>query len=105
MKKKLLVGLLTVVACFTLGSTSFAASATTQTSNTNSSKISSITPFETKYVTHQEVLPKSSFPDLASLPMYYGYNQDGWTGTIPLRSVDGQTGYTWTVTYAGYVNR
>ncbi|AUO05304.1 MULTISPECIES: hypothetical protein [Paenibacillus] len=102
MKKKLLVGLLTVVACFTLGSTSFAAS--TETANPNNvSTASVVTPSATKYITWQIVLPKSQFPTLGDIPTTTSYNVDPYRGTLTLSSVDGQTGYTWTVTYAGWV--
>ncbi|MNB94367.1 hypothetical protein D3C75_415180 [compost metagenome] len=47
MKKKLLVGLLTVSACFALSSTSFAANAPTTTSSFSSSNISQVvTPLD-----------------------------------------------------------
>ncbi|WP_257126826.1 hypothetical protein [Paenibacillus polymyxa] len=102
MKKKLLVGLLTVVACFTLGSTSFAATAVTSNSS-NVSTESAVAPAATKYITWQIVLPKSQFPTLGDIPTTASYNVDPYRGTLTLSSVDGQTGYTWTVTYAGWV--
>ncbi|MNW58716.1 hypothetical protein MF628_000797 [Paenibacillus polymyxa] len=42
MKKKIMVGLLTVVACFTLGSTSFAASTTVPSPSTDPSGTSNV---------------------------------------------------------------
>lgn len=35
--------------------------------------------------------------------MTASYNVDPYRGQLRLQSVDGQTGYTWTVTYGGYV--
>ncbi|MEK5397435.1 hypothetical protein [Paenibacillus sp. FSL K6-2859] len=52
MKKKILAGLLTVSACFALGSTSFAASA--PTTNPNSTPVSNV-------ATSQEITAKGTF--------------------------------------------
>ncbi|KJD46698.1 hypothetical protein [Paenibacillus terrae] len=50
MKKKLMIGLLTVVACFTLGSTSFAASASTPSPNTAPAETSNVITPADQYV-------------------------------------------------------
>lgn len=102
MKKKLMVGLLTVVACFTLGSTSFAASVPS-TSTSSLPESTQVVPYAQKYITWQTILPKSQFPTLGDIPMTASYNVDPYRGILTLKSVDGQTGYTWTVTYEGYV--
>lgn len=48
MKKKLMIGLLTVVTCFTLGSTSFAASDMTKTSNNTTTENVKVAPYASK---------------------------------------------------------
>ncbi|MDT0122708.1 hypothetical protein Q9R46_08650 [Paenibacillus sp. RRE4] len=102
MSKKIWIGLLSVVACFTISSTSFASPAATNLPSSNAvSEV--VSPMAQKYITWQIILPKSQFPTLGDIPMTASYNIDPYRGTLTLLSVDGQTGYTWTVTYGGYV--
>jgi hypothetical protein len=103
-KKKLIIGLLTVVACFTLGSTSFAASTTTPTSNNNSTESVQAVPYASKYVTVQQILPKSQYPTLGDIPTTLNYAENEYFGVLQLLSMDRQTGYTWTVTYGGFIS-
>lgn len=103
MKKKIMVGLLTAVTCFTLGSTSFAASATIPTSSNSQTAITKVAATDTKYVTSQAILPKSSFPTFADIPQTMFYNVDAYQGTLTLRTIDYETAWGWTVTYHGYV--
>ncbi|OMF65847.1 hypothetical protein MKY66_17810 [Paenibacillus sp. FSL R5-0766] len=102
MKKKLMIGLLTAIACMTVGSTSFAASAITP--NNNSLERVHAAPFASKYVKVQQILPKYQYPTLGDIPTTLNYAENDLFGVLQLSSVDGQTGYTWTVTYGGYIS-
>ncbi|WP_151737582.1 hypothetical protein [Paenibacillus tengchongensis] len=100
MKKKIMLGILTVAACFTLGSTSFAAPSPTVSSVEQNAVV---TPAATKYITYQTILPKSLFPTLNDIPTINSYYVDGYSGQLTLISIDAITAYTWTVTYGGWV--
>ncbi|APO43039.1 hypothetical protein [Paenibacillus xylanexedens] len=102
MKKKIMIGLLTAVACMTIGSTSFATSVTIP--NNNAVESVHAAPFATKYVKIQQILPKSLYPTLGDIPTTLNYAENDMYGVLQLLSMDRQTGYTWTVTYGGYIS-
>ncbi|UPK47684.1 hypothetical protein [Paenibacillus pabuli] len=85
-----------------VGSTSFAASATTL--NNNSVESVHISLSSSKYVEIQQILSKSQYPTLGEIPTTLNYAENDFFGVLQLLSVDGQTGYTWTVTYGGYIS-
>lgn len=103
MKKKLLVGLLTVVACFTLGSTSFAASVSpSETSIESTSVKPANTILAEQYVTYNAL----HYPTAADVPQEYYYEDGSYAGWIPLVTLTygaSENTHYWVAQYKGWI--
>jgi hypothetical protein len=102
-RKKILMGLMTVAACFTLGSTSFAAnsgSPVTETSN-------AITPSaSSKWVEQYVSYNKLHYPNSSDVPSNIYYDDAPYYGYISLISLTSRTTETdqwWIAKYQGFI--
>ncbi|KAA2301945.1 hypothetical protein [Paenibacillus xylanexedens] len=108
MKKKIITGLLTVVACFTLGSTSFAASPVIATSNTVATETTSaVAPTSSsKWVEQSVSYNKLHYPNSSDVPSNFYYDDAPYYGYISLISLVTRTTETdqwWIAKYQGFI--
>ncbi|MEK4368058.1 hypothetical protein [Paenibacillus sp. FSL R5-0473] len=104
MKKKLMIGLLTVVTCFTLGSTSFAASDMTKTSNNTTTENVKVAPYASKDIYRGIIYKKSDYPDGNDIPNKIYYSEGALSGWITLVEIKSLTGVTWIAYYQGTIS-
>ncbi|MET3828671.1 hypothetical protein ABIC86_000131 [Paenibacillus sp. DS2363] len=104
MKKKLMIGLLTVVTCFTLGSTSFAASDMTKTSNNTTTENVKVAPYASKDIYRGIFYSKQDHPDGNDIPNKIYYSEGFLSGWLTLVEVRSASFNSWIAYYEGTIN-
>ncbi|MBB6020752.1 hypothetical protein HNR77_001814 [Paenibacillus sp. JGP012] len=108
MRKKFITGLLAVVTCFTISSTSFASSPViTNMGNTTTETSNIVSPHSSsKWVEQYVTYNKLHYPNSSDVPSTYYYDDAPYYGYITLISLVTRTTETdqwWIAKYQGFI--